>query len=66
MSEKTRNLSVYEYLKELQVEYIVFELRRKIYQSQKDRRHFEKVLNFKETKIKDIARRNCLKSIFVF
>jgi len=64
MIDKTRNLSVYEYLKELQIEYIVFELRKKIYSSSKDKNYFDKVLGFKKPKIEDIALRNSLKTIF--
>lgn len=64
MIDKTRNLSVYEYLKELQIEYIVLELRKKIYPSSKDKAYFDKVLGFKKPKIEDIALRNSLKTIF--
>jgi hypothetical protein len=62
--EKTRNLSTYEYLEILQVEYIVAELRRKIYVKKKDKTYYSRVLEGKERKIKDICQRNSLPSVF--
>lgn len=62
--EKTRNLSTYEYLQILQVEYIVAELRRKIYVKKKDKSYYSRVLEGKERKIKDICQRNSLPSLF--
>lgn len=63
-SSKTRDLSTYEYLQILQVEYIVAELRRKVYVKKKDKDFYKRVLTGKEKKIKDICLRNSLLSIF--
>jgi len=64
MKEKTRDLSMYEYLQELQKEYVVAELRRKIYTKKKDREYFGRVMKGKREKIEDISLRNTLPSIF--
>lgn len=61
---KSRNLSVYRYFEQLQLEYIVAELRKKIYPARKDKNYYEKVMKFKQEKIEDIALRNKLPSIF--
>lgn len=61
---KTRNLTLSEFLIQLQLEYIVVELRRKIYTRIKDKKYYEKVMNYKAMKIKDISERNSLQSIF--
>lgn len=63
-SSKTRHLSTYEYLQILQTEYIVAELRKKIYVKKKDRDFYKRVLEGKEKKIKDICLRNSLPSLF--
>lgn len=63
-SKKTRNLSTYEYLQVLQIEYIVAELRKKVYVKKKDKEFYKRVLVGKEKKIKDICLRNSLPSIF--
>lgn len=57
-------LSVYEYFKCLQTEYIKFELRLKIYPKGKDRDYFKKVLKLKKNDIEDIALKNRIPSIF--
>ena len=62
--KKTRHLSTYSYLQALQLEYIVAELRRKIYVKKKDKDFYNRVLIGKEKKIKDICLRNSLPSIF--
>jgi hypothetical protein len=65
MSEKTRDIPLYEYFSKLQEEYICAELRHKIYPKPKDKTYWkEKVMIGKKKKIEDIALRNCLKSIF--
>jgi hypothetical protein len=64
MNNKSRNLSVYRYFEKLQFEYIVAELRKKIYPAKKDKNYHEKVMRFKKEKIEDIALRNSLPSIF--
>ena len=63
-SSKTRHLSTYEYLQILQIEYIVAELRKKVYVKKKDRDFYKRVLEGKEKKIKDICLRNSLPSLF--
>jgi hypothetical protein len=62
--DKTRNQSLYEYLDALQLEFIQAELRRKIYPKPKDKRFWDRVLEHKEFKVKDIAQRNGLPCIF--
>ena len=62
--KKTRHLSTYEYLQVLQIEYIVAELRKKIYVKKKDKDFYRRVLEGKEKKIKDICLRNSLPSLF--
>ena len=61
---KTRHQSLYEYLEALQQEFIQAELRRKIYPKPKDKKFWDKVLEHKEAKIRDIAQRNGLPCIF--
>ena len=53
--KKTRHLSTYEYLQVLQIEYIVAELRKKIYVKKKDKDFYRRVLEGIEKKIKDIS-----------
>lgn len=62
--KKTRHLSTYNYLQVLQLEYIVAELRRKIYVKKKDKDFYSRVLVGKEKKIRDICLRNSLPSLF--
>jgi len=59
-----KNLSYFEYYDKLQREYLLFELRKKIYPSIKDKKYFEKVLSFKKKKILDLSARNQFPSIF--
>jgi len=61
---KTRDLPLYEFFVKLQEEYVIAELRRKIYSKAKDKIYYEKVMKFKKEKIDDIVLRNCLPSIF--
>jgi hypothetical protein len=61
---KTRDLSYYEYYTQLQLEYMVAELRKKIYPTQKDKAYYQKVMDGKRKIIEDISLRNSLKSIF--
>lgn len=62
--QKSRHLSIFNYLDALQLEYIQSQIRRKIYPKQKDKRFFDRVLDNKKSKIEDIATRNGLPSIF--
>jgi hypothetical protein len=61
---KTRNLSYLKYFEQLQLEYIIVELRKKIYPSLKDKQYYERVMRGKKDIIEDLAIRNSLKSIF--
>lgn len=63
-SFKDRNLSTIDYLEILQMEYIVAELRYKIYKNAKDKAFYLKVMNGKKFKIEDINKRNSLPTIF--
>jgi len=62
--EKSRNLTIFEYFEKLQLEYIVAELRKKIYPVIRDKKYYERVMKAKKEKILDIASRNTLPSIF--
>ena len=62
--EKTRNLSVAAYFSVIQKEYFIAEFRRKIYYSPKDKSYYQRVMNHKAEKIRDISSRNHLDSIF--
>jgi len=61
---KSRNLSILEYLNILQKEYIVCILRTKIYTKLNDKAHWKKVAEYKKEKIKTISQRNTLDNIF--
>lgn len=63
-TEKTRDITLYEYLDCLQLEYIQAELRSKIYPKPKDKTYWKKVMSGKKAKIDDIAGRNGLPTIF--
>lgn len=59
-----RHISILEYFDRLQYEYLLYELRIKIYPSSEDKDKFRKILDFKREKIEDIADKNSLSSIF--
>lgn len=61
---KTRDLALYDYFNKLQEEYVVAELRKRIYPKIKDKKYWSKVMSLKKNKIEDIVLRNCLHSIF--
>lgn len=61
---KSRDLTIVEFFNKLQEEYIIAELRRKIYPKIKDKRFWEKVMEGKHKKINDISLRNSLPNIF--
>ncbi len=63
-SSKSRDQSLYDYLECLQLEYIVCELRRKIYSKRKDKDYYQRTMDRKTEKINDIAGRNRLPTIF--
>ena len=64
MTEKSRHLSIYDFMEILQLEYLTAELRKKIYYKESDKKYYTKVMKFKKQKIEDIAVRNGLQSIF--
>jgi hypothetical protein len=62
--QKDRNLSIFDYFEQLQIEYVLAELRKKIYPSEKDKAYYTRLMEQKEIKIKDISIRNSLPSLF--
>lgn len=60
----SRNISTLQYFNVLQMEYILYEIRSKIYPYNKDREKFKGVMEFKKKKIFDISIKNSLKNIF--
>lgn len=62
--EKSRNLSVYQFFQILQVEWIVADLRSKIYPKKKDKEYWNKVKEGKEKIFQQIAEKNHLPTIF--
>jgi len=63
-SSYNRKLSIISYFDKLQLEYIINELRRKIYHKKKDKTYYSRVLEQKRQNIEDISSRNKLPSIF--
>lgn len=61
---KSRNLSVYEFFNVLQLEWIVAELRIRIYPKKKDKEYWGKVKEGKRVIIESIAEKNHLPTIF--
>lgn len=61
---KDKDQSIFEFYEALQMEYLICELRRKIYPRDKDKKYYGKISSFKESKIRDISERNHLPSIF--
>jgi hypothetical protein len=61
---KTRHLSIFQFYEMLQSEYLVLELRSKIYPAISDKEYYKRVMEQKKEKILDIASKNYLPSIF--
>jgi len=59
-----RQLSIYEYYNQLQLEYLSAEIRSKIYKNESDVKYWQTIMAHKRNKILDIALRNKLQSIF--
>jgi len=59
-----KGLSLVSYLKQLQIEYVITELRRRIYPYQQDKNFYSKLIIWKKIKIDDISLRNRLPNIF--
>lgn len=64
MNNKSRDQSLYSYLECLQLEYITCELRKKVYFKKKDKSFYQRTMDRKREKIKDISERNLLQTIF--
>lgn len=63
-SKNGRKLTIYQYFEVLQIEYIVANLRSKIYRLAKDKEYWNKVKENKKVKIEEISNRNSLPNIF--
>ena len=63
-ADKNRNLPITDYLDILQREYLVAEIRHKIYPKISDKNFWERVMDGKKRKIEDICFRNKIESIF--
>ena len=59
-----RHLSPYEYLKQLQYEYVCSNLRNRLYNREVDKNYWAKIAETKKKKISEIAERNSLPTIF--
>lgn len=62
--KKGRHISILDYFAQLQQEYLLYELRTKIYPSKNDKDKYFEVLEFKREKIEDISGKNDLLNIF--
>lgn len=62
--EKNRHLPLYNFFEALQLEFLVADLRFKIFPRPKDKEYWKKVKENKKSKIEDIAVRNGLDTIF--
>lgn len=62
--QKSRNQSTYEFFEILQIEYLVAELRVKIYPKLKDKEFWKRTCEGKKATILDIAGRNRLPTVF--
>jgi len=62
--KKRRHISILDYFDQLQQEYLLYELRTKIYPSKRDKEKYFDVLEFKKEKIEDISGKNDLLNIF--
>jgi len=60
----SRNLPIAEYLRQLQLEYLMYQLRIKIYANSEEKKKFKEILEFKKEKILDICNNNNLFNIF--
>jgi hypothetical protein len=63
-SQKSRHLSILDFFENLQVEYIVADLRHKIYPKLKDKAYWNRVKDGKKATIEKLAEKNSLPSIF--
>jgi hypothetical protein len=61
---KTKSLTIYEYFCQLQLEYVVAELRTKIYFRQEDKEYWKSICEKKKKNIENIVLKNNIPSIF--
>ena len=59
-----RKLSIYQYFEALQIEWLVADLRCRIFKSQKDKDYWNKVKEGKRVKIESIGNKNKIPTIF--
>jgi len=64
MERQERQLSTYQYFEILQVEWLVADLRCRIFKSEKDQSYWHRVREGKRVKIESIAEKNKLPTIF--
>ena len=64
VKNKSRSQTIYEYLESLQIEYIVADLRCKIYNRNVDKMYWGGIKELKKQKINEISNRNLLPNIF--
>jgi hypothetical protein len=59
-----QHISLLEYFNRLQKEYLLYEIRLKIYPSAREKQKFRSILEYKRNKIEDISQKNNLMNIF--
>jgi len=62
--KKSRDISILDFLENLQLEYLLYELRSKIYLKKDNKQKYKEIMQFKEDKIFDICSKNNLRNIF--
>lgn len=62
--EKSRSIGIYDYFKALQLEWIIADLRLRLYPKPKDKEFWKKVRDGKKITIESIADKNTLPTIF--
>ena len=61
---KSRDIPISSYYELLQIEFISYKIREKIYKRAEDKKKFSDIANMKKKKIDSFAMKNCLPSIF--
>ncbi len=61
---KGRHIPILQFFEELQLEYLLYELRVKIFPSKRDKDNYKDVLDYKRDKIENISSKNDLSNIF--
>lgn len=62
--DRSRKLSIYEFFQMLQIEWLVADLRLRLYPKPKDKEYWKKVRDGKRNTIDEIAEKNSLSTIF--